>query len=620
MRLRIALVTAAVSLALPAAASADTFCVNKSPCLVGTPVSTVQDALDAASANPGPDVVRIGARAEPYQGPFVYDEFTYNPVQIVGNGIGETVLAGTGIDPALRLGQAGSEVSDLTIRVGVFSGGGTGPVGLELSGADAHDVSVVNSGPALATTGVVTMYDAGLRAVTIDMSGGVGVEATNGPQGTTIRDSSISADSGVMATHDATATLRNVRLSSKGGGASAFSGGQLRLSNVIVSTSVTDATGVLAGEGAGGVTANHVTIARSVPTSGAKGVEERGGSVSLQNTIIHGYSVPILRQSGQGPLTSADLSVRYTNFDQGASLLNQGNVPGTVSLGPGNRNEDPRFAGPADFHLRGDSPLIDAGEVTPLASETDIDGLDRSVDGDGDGDLLGEVDLGAHEYLRMQPVADFVFAPATAGVPVAFEASPSSDPDPGDESGFAYQWSFGDGSTGAGPNPAHTYAQPGDYTVGLTVTDPSGLTAATTRVASFAPAPEGGGGDAGPGAGGGAGADNLAPAISELRVTPRRIRLGSALARLAATRGRIRFRLSEPARVTLRFTSARTGKRRGVLSLNARAGLNTVRFAGRLTRRRAMPPGTYRLTVVAKDAAGNAAKPKRTRFELLPRP
>jgi nucleoside-diphosphate-sugar epimerase len=31
-------------------------------------------------------------------------------------------------------------------------------------------------------------------------------------------------------------------------------------------------------------------------------------------------------------------------------------------------------------------------------------------------------------------------------------------------------------------------------------------------------------------------------------------------------------------------------------------------------------PGTYRLTVLAKDAAGNAAKPKRTRFELLPRP
>jgi PKD domain len=619
MRLRIALVTAAISLALPAVASADTFCVNKPSCLIGTPVSTVQDALDAASANPGPDVVRIGARAEPYQGPFTYDEFTYNPVQIVGDGTGETVLVGTSSDPALRLGQAGSEVSGLTIRIGVFSGGAIGPVGLELSGAVARNVSVVDSGLALATTGVVTMHDAGLRAVTVDMSGGVGVEATNGPQGTTIQDSSISAGTGVMATHDATATLRNVRLSTKGGGASAFSGGRLRLSNVLVSTSVPEATGLLSGEGADSVTANHVTIARSVATSGANGVDERGGSVSLQNTIIHGYSVPILRQSGQGPLTSSDLSVRYTNFDQAASLLNQGNVPGTVSLGPGNRNEDPRFAGLGDFHLRGDSPLIDAGEVTPLSSETDIDGLDRSIDGDGDGDLLGEVDLGAYEYQRSQPLADFSFGPATAGAPVAFDPSPSSDPDPGDESGFAYQWSFGDGSLGSGPNPAHAYPLPGDYTVGLTVTDPSGLTAATTRVVSVAPALDGGGGDSGSQGGGGAGADNLAPAISELRVRPRRILLGSALARLAARGGRISFRLSEPARVTLRFASARTGKRKGVLRLNARAGLNTVRFAGRLTRRRTLPPGTYRLTVLAKDAAGNAAKPQRTRFTLIRR-
>ena len=36
---------------------------------------------------------------------------------------------------------------------------------------------------------------------------------------------------------------------------------------------------------------------------------------------------------------------------------------------------------------------------------------------------------------------------------------------------FFYRWDFGDGTTGAGMQPSHTYAAPGTYTVRLTVTD-----------------------------------------------------------------------------------------------------------------------------------------------------
>lgn len=58
-----------------------------------------------------------------------------------------------------------------------------------------------------------------------------------------------------------------------------------------------------------------------------------------------------------------------------------------------------------------------------------------------------------------------------AGSPVSFNGSSST----GGIS--AYAWTFGDGATGSGASPSHTYARAGTYTVTLTVTDASGFTA-----------------------------------------------------------------------------------------------------------------------------------------------
>jgi DNA/RNA endonuclease G (NUC1)/PKD repeat protein len=73
------------------------------------------------------------------------------------------------------------------------------------------------------------------------------------------------------------------------------------------------------------------------------------------------------------------------------------------------------------------------------------------------------------------------------GAAVTLGAAGSSDPD-GDV--LTYNWDFGDGGTGTGASPQHTYADNGNYVVTLTVSDPAGAEAtATTSVTVFNVAP-----------------------------------------------------------------------------------------------------------------------------------
>ena len=92
--------------------------------------------------------------------------------------------------------------------------------------------------------------------------------------------------------------------------------------------------------------------------------------------------------------------------------------------------------------------------------------------------------------LNVPPTAD-AGADATAvwGVPVALTGS-ARDPSPADtKAGLTSSWAFGDGSTADGLNASHVYANPGAYTVTLTVRDKDGGVAADSTTITVGPRP-----------------------------------------------------------------------------------------------------------------------------------
>ena len=82
------------------------------------------------------------------------------------------------------------------------------------------------------------------------------------------------------------------------------------------------------------------------------------------------------------------------------------------------------------------------------------------------------------------PVAEFTFSPTTPKEmeSVFFDAAASVD----DGQIVSYAWTFGDGGTGSGVSPRHSYDLAGKYVVTLTVTDDRGLKASKTQEVTIA--------------------------------------------------------------------------------------------------------------------------------------
>ena len=76
--------------------------------------------------------------------------------------------------------------------------------------------------------------------------------------------------------------------------------------------------------------------------------------------------------------------------------------------------------------------------------------------------------------LSVQPTASFTATPLAGQYPLPVQFTDTSQGGP-----TSWTWDFGDGATSALTNPAHTYANPGNYTVTLTVTNTKGTDTST---------------------------------------------------------------------------------------------------------------------------------------------
>ncbi|MBF0450539.1 MAG: tandem-95 repeat protein [Candidatus Magnetomorum sp.] len=135
--------------------------------------------------------------------------------------------------------------------------------------------------------------------------------------------------------------------------------------------------------------------------------------------------------------------------------------------GNGNIKQNPLFTDQStdNYRIKNGSPCINAGiGLGQDAVTIDHDGYPRPYS--------NEVDMGAFEWNDSVLHVDF-YASQMSGNPgmgVIFKGYAFSG-----EAGYSWAWDFGNSTTASGQNPTTiTYAQPGKYTVRLTVTDGNG--------------------------------------------------------------------------------------------------------------------------------------------------
>jgi len=230
--------------------------------------------------------------------------------------------------------------------------------------------------------------------------------------------------------------------------------------------------------------------------------------------------------------------------------------------------------------------------ASPLAASPSA-GPAVAVDNAGDGVATytsghtGSEVAQARGFDASPPSIDSASIPSTgtAAQPLPFTAQASDVWGP-----VTLSWNFGDGSApAAGLTVTHAFAAAGTDTVTVTATDAAGNSAAKSGSVSIRASPVGV-------------PSTRKPVLSHASIKPKQFKAGG--------KATFTFTLNEAARVTIALSRQHVAKRRhgkhakpqfvvtGKLTASGKSGVNHVRFAGRVGKRK-LKPGHYRAAITA---------------------
>jgi hypothetical protein len=416
--------TAAVAaVAAPAASASGTiYCVNDPSC-AGTVEPGVQQALDAASAIPGDDTVRIGPGNYSQDGGFLYDSAAFdNGVTIVGAGQGNTTLRMPGDSNASETVLSvndGSSVRALSIKIPGTSGVNTNPdVGLDLDGSSAKHVTVGAASTVNDDTGLFLDGDASFARGTISLPSSASASTTGiSSRGHAVLSGATVEASTTFSSSTSGELARLNRVTLRPGGDYGYGiwtdAGPISIKNSLIDLgSGPHAVGLLAANSNGSITpksirADHVTIVgggaystglRALATSPVNGGRQLA-TAKLTNSTISGPAVSIDREAQNTATTNpgtskAIVKTVYSNYKRGSAIDTNG-ANGAGSLTDTNFvSGTPTFVGGGDYTPAAGSSLVDSGDPA-FSGGVDLVGNPRVADGDGDATAV--TDLGAYE-------------------------------------------------------------------------------------------------------------------------------------------------------------------------------------------------------------------------------